>query len=178
MRRLAQAKPALRGRLAGLFVCGLAALVLVGAGRAEMSGAAGPVSLPCAADPQGDADHDGIPDSADKCPFAYGPKRANASTNGCPDTDGDGTIDRDDACPQQRGPANSSHGRGCPVCTDGSNGHEFHICHQWWDDNVHQYVHAFAAINACTESDAFNVARKRYPGLVGAYCQLGDPIVN
>ncbi len=54
-----------------------------------------------------DADYDGIPDIADKCPDQYGPKRFM----GCPDADEDGIPDFDDKCPYELGPV--SHG-GCP----------------------------------------------------------------
>jgi OOP family OmpA-OmpF porin len=57
--------------------------------------------------PPADSDHDGLADSADKCPNDAGP-----APDGCPaDTDGDGVLDRDDYCPREAGPAP----KGCPV---------------------------------------------------------------
>ncbi|HTQ05642.1 MAG TPA: thrombospondin type 3 repeat-containing protein, partial [Polyangiaceae bacterium] len=57
--------------------------------------------------PPPDSDHDGIADSADKCPNDAGP-----GPDGCPpDTDGDGVLDRDDYCPREAGPAP----KGCPI---------------------------------------------------------------
>ncbi len=54
-----------------------------------------------------DADGDGIPDSADRCPSQPGP----AGTQGCPDADSDSTADLDDPCPTRHGPAMNS---ACP----------------------------------------------------------------
>jgi len=49
-----------------------------------------------------DADKDGVPDFADKCPDTKG----DALANGCPDADGDGILDAVDKCPNTRGYAN------------------------------------------------------------------------
>lgn len=61
--------------------------------------------------PPSDVDHDGVPDSADKCPTVPG----LAQFNGCPDSDGDGVPDNLDACPLVAG---STAFNGCPD-TDG-----------------------------------------------------------
>jgi len=61
--------------------------------------------------PPSDVDHDGVPDSADKCPTVPG----LAAFNGCPDSDGDGVPDNLDACPLVAGNAGFN---GCPD-TDG-----------------------------------------------------------
>ncbi|HML49810.1 MAG TPA: CHAP domain-containing protein, partial [Propionicimonas sp.] len=55
-----------------------------------------------------DADNDGTPDSADKCPTVAGP----GSTNGCPDFDGDSVADEEDPCRSAAGPVAYE---GCPV---------------------------------------------------------------
>lgn len=54
-----------------------------------------------------DADRDGIPDEADRCPKTPG----DVNHQGCPDQDGDGVADPDDECPFQRGPSALA---GCP----------------------------------------------------------------
>ena len=46
-----------------------------------------------------DADHDKVPDVADRCPSAKGP----SAGGGCPDTDDDTVFDVDDRCPQEAG---------------------------------------------------------------------------
>ncbi len=58
--------------------------------------------------PEDDADQDGIPDFADRCPLEAGP----ADNAGCPDTDrdGDGIVDRLDNCPDEKG---SPENQGC-----------------------------------------------------------------
>lgn len=57
-----------------------------------------------------DTDHDGIPDSKDKCPTVAG----IAKYDGCPipDTDGDGINDENDSCPLVPGLAKY---HGCPI---------------------------------------------------------------
>jgi len=63
---------------------------------------------PPKAAPPPDADSDGVPDEADKCPHEAGP-----APDGCPppkDSDGDGIEDARDACPNEAGPAPT----GCP----------------------------------------------------------------
>ncbi len=54
-----------------------------------------------------DADRDGIPDDADRCPETPG----DINHQGCPDQDGDGVADPDDECPFQQGPSALA---GCP----------------------------------------------------------------
>lgn len=61
--------------------------------------------------PPSDMDHDGVPDSVDKCPTVAGLPQFD----GCPDTDGDGIADNLDACPLVAGLAQFN---GCPD-TDG-----------------------------------------------------------
>lgn len=66
-----------------------------------------------------DADEDGIGDSSDACPYAFGPKAADAKRTGCPvlDSDEDGVPDHEDACPEAPGDAASgasAKGKGCP----------------------------------------------------------------
>ena len=60
----------------------------------------------------GDADGDGVPDGADRCPNAAGP----ASSDGCPtvgaDRDRDGITDGQDRCPDTVGVASNG---GCPA---------------------------------------------------------------
>ena len=46
-----------------------------------------------------DSDNDGIPDNLDACPLVAG----SAAFNGCPDTDGDGIPDNTDKCPYEAG---------------------------------------------------------------------------
>ena len=57
-----------------------------------------------------DRDHDGVPDTTDKCPDEAGP----AENGGCPDKDRDkdGVVDRKDKCPDVAGPPERD---GCPV---------------------------------------------------------------
>ncbi len=55
-----------------------------------------------------DRDHDGVPDSIDRCPDTPG----LASLKGCPDRDGDGIADIDDKCPDVFGFARY---QGCPI---------------------------------------------------------------
>ena len=63
--------------------------------------------------PVGDSDHDGIPDSQDRCPYEPGP----SWNGGCPtippvpDSDNDGIPDGQDQCPYEPGP---SWNNGCP----------------------------------------------------------------
>jgi len=56
-----------------------------------------------------DSDHDGVPDSKDKCPTLVGPPE----NYGCPvvDSDGDGVPDVVDKCPDVPGPKSNN---GCP----------------------------------------------------------------
>jgi OOP family OmpA-OmpF porin len=58
--------------------------------------------------PDGDDDHDGVPNAKDLCPKVPG----KAELDGCPDRDGDGIPDPQDACPDQPGPAEN---KGCPL---------------------------------------------------------------
>jgi len=55
-----------------------------------------------------DRDHDGVPDSLDRCPDVKG----LVSLKGCPDRDGDGIADIDDKCPDVFGYARY---QGCPI---------------------------------------------------------------
>ena len=55
-----------------------------------------------------DRDHDGTPDSTDRCPDTPG----LASLKGCPDRDNDGIADIDDKCPDVFGYARY---QGCPI---------------------------------------------------------------
>ena len=66
--------------------------------------------------PLPDADHDGVPDSADACPAVPGIATSDPKTNGCPpDTDGDGIDDLVDACPTVKGIATEDPlTNGCP----------------------------------------------------------------
>jgi OmpA-OmpF porin, OOP family len=56
-----------------------------------------------------DQDHDGVPDTADRCPAQPGRITSDPASTGCPDSDGDGMADIVDACPQQVGTA-GAHG--------------------------------------------------------------------
>lgn len=55
-----------------------------------------------------DSDGDGVPDDEDECPLVPGLKQFN----GCPDSDHDGIPDNKDKCPYQAGPADNG---GCPI---------------------------------------------------------------
>lgn len=60
-----------------------------------------------------DADDDGVPDDTDACPKEAGAKSADPKRNGCPpDRDGDGVTDLLDVCPDQKG---GSANNGCPT---------------------------------------------------------------
>ena len=64
-----------------------------------------------------DTDGDGIPDKEDACPYAFGPRSAVSSRNGCPvlDDDDDGIPNFEDACPNQYGPRSADAAKnGCP----------------------------------------------------------------
>jgi OmpA-OmpF porin, OOP family len=64
-----------------------------------------------------DSDHDGVPDTLDKCPGT--PGGAAVDAKGCPvDSDGDGVSDYLDSCPGT--PAGVAvDGKGCPLDSDG-----------------------------------------------------------
>ncbi|MEO8877236.1 MAG: thrombospondin type 3 repeat-containing protein, partial [Polyangiaceae bacterium] len=67
--------------------------------------------------PNGDRDHDGIPDQSDKCPDQAEDKDGYQDEDGCPDPDddGDGVTDSLDACPRVPGePATDPKRNGCP----------------------------------------------------------------
>jgi outer membrane protein OmpA-like peptidoglycan-associated protein len=77
-----------------------------------------------------DRDKDGIPDTEDACPTAFGVRTSDPKTNGCPpaagppptatDRDGDGISDLADACPDVAGVAsNDPKKNGCPPDRDG-----------------------------------------------------------
>ncbi|WP_437806587.1 OmpA family protein [Sorangium sp. So ce1078] len=69
-----------------------------------------------------DTDLDGLLDTEEACPYAAGPRSADAKRNGCPaeDRDEDGVPDPDDACPEKVGEAGTAGARrGCPLDTDG-----------------------------------------------------------
>ena len=55
--------------------------------------------------PAADADGDGIPDDADRCPSQPEDKDGFEDEDGCPDPDddGDGVADKEDACPREKG---------------------------------------------------------------------------
>ena len=67
-----------------------------------------PLCVACPPAVVSDRDHDGVPDSIDRCPDEPGPKE----TGGCPDRDLDGLTDNEDLCPDVPGPRDN---RGCPV---------------------------------------------------------------
>lgn len=71
--------------------------------------------------PSLDADEDGLLDTQDACPHAFGPANADAKRNGCPvqDRDEDGIADPEDACPDVRGDDSDPKGLGCPADQDG-----------------------------------------------------------
>jgi outer membrane protein OmpA-like peptidoglycan-associated protein len=60
-----------------------------------------------------DTDHDGIPDSVDKCPTEPEDKDGFEDADGCPDPDNDkdGVLDAADKCPNDPGPPDND---GCP----------------------------------------------------------------
>jgi OmpA-OmpF porin, OOP family len=67
-----------------------------------------------------DADHDGILDGKDACPFDAGKPSDDPRTNGCPDMDKDGIRDPLDACVDTPGPENDDPKlNGCPPDRDG-----------------------------------------------------------
>ena len=64
-----------------------------------------------------DADHDGISDETDSCPFAAGQPNQNAKKHGCPviDDDDDGVPNEEDLCPSEYAkPNEGSDRKGCP----------------------------------------------------------------
>ncbi|WP_437661616.1 OmpA family protein [Sorangium sp. So ce1182] len=68
-----------------------------------------------------DTDGDGLLDAEEACPYAAGPRSADAKRNGCPaeDRDEDGVPDPDDACPEQAGETGAAGARrGCPLDMD------------------------------------------------------------
>jgi OmpA-OmpF porin, OOP family len=72
-----------------------------------------------------DADEDTIADTADACPYAFGPASPDPKRNGCPvvDSDEDGVPDADDACPTVAGdpkPGANVKGSGCPEAPEGA----------------------------------------------------------
>jgi OmpA-OmpF porin, OOP family len=70
-----------------------------------------------AAHAEADSDGDGIPDAADACPYAFGPRSADPRKNGCPvlDDDEDGIPNDEDACPARWGVRNADPKKnGCP----------------------------------------------------------------
>jgi outer membrane protein OmpA-like peptidoglycan-associated protein len=77
-----------------------------------------PVPEPTSAEEnQGDADHDGIPDATDACPYAAGVANADPKKQGCPivDDDDDGIPNDQDACPNEYAkPTDTSDRKGCP----------------------------------------------------------------
>ncbi len=70
--------------------------------------------------PSLDTDEDGVVDTKDTCPHAFGPASADTKRNGCPaqDRDEDGIADLDDACPEVRGEESDPTRRGCPADQD------------------------------------------------------------
>ncbi|MDI1476540.1 thrombospondin type 3 repeat-containing protein [Polyangium sp. y55x31] len=69
-----------------------------------------------------DTDEDGLIDTADDCPYAFGEKSDIKGRNGCPkvDGDGDGVDDPDDVCPENPGATTGDPKRlGCPPDRDG-----------------------------------------------------------
>jgi OmpA-OmpF porin, OOP family len=77
---------------------------------------AAPVQEAQAAQPL-DSDHDGVPDSLDRCPGTPGGVAVDAK--GCPvDSDGDGVPDYLDTCPNTPSGVKVD-GKGCPIDSDG-----------------------------------------------------------
>jgi hypothetical protein len=69
-----------------------------------------------------DTDGDGLADTADACPHAFGEKSNAPGRNGCPviDSDEDGVADPDDVCPNEPGATGGDpKRRGCPPDRDG-----------------------------------------------------------
>ncbi|AUX36414.1 MULTISPECIES: thrombospondin type 3 repeat-containing protein [Sorangium] len=65
-----------------------------------------------------DPDEDGILDTADACPYAFGPRSDDPKRHGCPrwDLDEDGVDDLDDACPDAWGVKSEDKTKnGCPL---------------------------------------------------------------
>ncbi|MEP7357658.1 MAG: thrombospondin type 3 repeat-containing protein, partial [Anaerolineales bacterium] len=60
-----------------------------------------------------DGDHDGVPDSEDKCPDTAEDDDNVADSDGCPETDADqdSVLDEPDVCPEKAGPSSNN---GCP----------------------------------------------------------------
>jgi OmpA-OmpF porin, OOP family len=83
----------------------------------EKSAEAAPVQEAQAAQPV-DSDHDGVPDTLDRCPGT--PGGAAVDAKGCPvDSDGDGVPDYLDTCPGT--PAGVKvDGKGCPIAVQAS----------------------------------------------------------
>ncbi len=91
-----------------------------------------------------DSDGDGIKDNDDSCPHLAGLARFN----GCPDSDGDGIPDKDDACPHQAG---SPQFNGCPD-SDGDG-----IADK---DDECPHVAGIARFNGCPDSDGDGIPDK------------------
>ncbi len=79
---------------------GLANGLIAGVGAAQPRVFVGAVYSPDTAD----RDHDGVPDSIDKCPDVPEDKDGFQDKDGCPDpdNDGDSILDRDDKCPNEK----------------------------------------------------------------------------
>ncbi|MBS1585266.1 MAG: OmpA family protein [Bacteroidetes bacterium] len=116
--------------------------------------------------PPSDVDHDGVPDSADKCPTVPG----LAAFNGCPDSDGDGVPDNLDACPLVAGNAGFN---GCPD-TDGDG----------IPDNTDKcpYQAGLAQYNGCPPPDAdhdgVNDSEDQCPNVPGTVENHGCPEIR
>jgi OOP family OmpA-OmpF porin len=90
--------------------------VLIPLGRREAEPGAPVEVVPPAS---GDADNDGIPDSADQCPDTPGGSTVNET--GCEsDADGDGVVDRLDTCPDTTA-GTSVDEKGCAAAADKDN---------------------------------------------------------
>lgn len=77
-----------------------------------------PLPKSTASEKGGDADHDGISDETDSCPYAAGAANPNAKKHGCPvlDDDDDGIANDDDLCPNDYAkPNEASDRKGCPA---------------------------------------------------------------
>lgn len=76
-----------------------------------------PAPAPSAPRPVSDSDHDGIPDSEDRCPLTPEDRDQFEDDDGCPDldNDGDGIPDAQDRCPLEAETANGfADEDGCP----------------------------------------------------------------
>ena len=115
-----------------------------------------------------DRDHDGVPDSVDRCPDVAG----LATLQGCPDKDGDGIADIDDKCPDVAGVAKYN---GCPIPdTDGDGIND--------EEDKCPTVAGVARYQGCpvpdTDKDGVNDEEDKCPTEAGPASNHGCPVID